>query len=286
MKILKKVNIFRQFFVLFLSLVTLSVLMAHEEPPRTLREKEQKIEEASRIKKLGVRTATAWKTVNEKKIKYLVTDYDENGFISSMSLFKEDGSIETKAVYVFDERGNMILDSDYNSEGVLVEKIEYAFDRKGRVKASTNYEGDKIDSSFSYEFNDLNDTVVFKKYKATEELEYLIDYRYAGKADKTDLIEVKKYRPSGELMLYVEYEYSDDGNIKTKSVYGADMALVHKFSYVYENGLRVQIIKILPEEKIGFIQNFKYDEFGNVLQITALDAENKITSQINYEYNL
>lgn len=286
MEKLKNINIFKRSFILFVFLVTVSVLMAHEEPPRTLREKEQKIEEANRIKKLGIRSSVAWKTINEKKTKYLVTDYDENGFILSISLFKDDGSIETRVAYVFDERGNMILDSDYNSDGVLIEKIEYAFDRKGRVKASTNYEGDKIDSSFSYEFNDIGDTVIFRKYKANEELEYLIDYRYAGKADKTDLVEVKKYKPSGELMLYVTYEYSDDGSIKTKSVYGPDMALVHKFSYVYEHGLRVQIIKILPEEKISFIQNFKYDELGNVLQVTALDAENKITSQINYEYNL
>ncbi|MEI6092543.1 MAG: hypothetical protein WCQ47_02535 [bacterium] len=274
------------FFVITALLIVASNLLAHEEPPKTLREKELAITEANKIKALNIKSSVAWKVVNNNKFKYLQTKYDEDGFVSSIILFKEDGTVDSKEVYDRDERGNMFLYSNYDSNDQIVEQIEYAFDRKGRVKASTNYENKKIDSSFSYEFNDLNNTVVFKKYKATEELEYSIDYIYSGKADITDLVDVKKYNPFGKLELSVVYEYSEDGKITAKTVYSSDSALVHKFLYVYENDLKAQITKILPENKIGFVQNFKYDDNGKLLQITALDADNKVTSQIDYDYEI
>ncbi len=204
-----------------------------------------------------------------------------------MILYKSDETIETKVVYSYDNKGNMILDADYDASNNLVEKIEYTFDKKGRVTGSMNYEGEKLDSTFSYEFNKVRNTILFRKYNSSDELEYLIDYKYPGKADKTDVAEIKKYKLSGEIILTAKYKYYDgSSNVSEKTLYGPNNEFLYKFVYSYDtNDNRTQIIKEMSEEKIGFTQKFEYNSSDLCTRITVLNDKNELNYTLEYTYD-
>lgn len=281
----------KKFLLVLLTLFIAVNLPAHEEPAKTIKEKREKEQERLRIKKLGIKSSTVWQYIlssdetASKKYKYLVSEYNPDGTLHSLIQYDTAGIVVLKVKYDYDDQYNMITDADYDKNDKILEKIEYRYDNSGRVAGSLNYKGTKIDSRFEYKQNPGNNSVDFYKYDSQNKLEYRIDYVYTGNIDNGQLSEIYKCEVTGDTSMSVTYTYFPSGKVKEKFVFVQNKVLLHKFEYMWDdNGYRKEIKKILPGEKIGFIQQFKCDKNGNYLKVNVYDSGKKLTSKTEYEY--
>lgn len=268
-----------------------SGLSAHEEPAKTMSEVREKQQERGRIEQLGIRSAIAWEyevidgASTGMRRRHLVSEYDAAGFLQSLSLYSESGSLETRVVYEYDDNGNMVLDADYSGDDELLQRIEYSNDAAGMVSGSVNFDGDGVDSSFEYRRDPARQTVEFCKYDAHGAVEYRIDYLYTPSLDEGSLSGVRKYDTEGRTLMSVTYARFPSGKVREKAVYTGDGSLMHRFLYQWdERGCRTEITRVLPGEVTEFTRRFACDEDGNIHTVETFDGENRLTARTVYQY--
>ncbi|MBM3436062.1 MAG: hypothetical protein FJY07_07615 [Bacteroidetes bacterium] len=265
--------------------------LAHEEPAKTLGEKKEKKEMAERISRLRIKTAKASKykirdgKATDEKYTWLVTEYTLDGLIAWMELYDSNNVRTAKTLYEYDSVGNMITDMDVDSADIVTEKSEFVYDRMGRVISGSSVVSGEEDSKFIYQLNSDKNQVVFIKYLKSSEIEYRIDYIYRENPDMNNPAQIFKYIPEKDTLMSVTLTYFPSGKVNEKTVFGEDNKLMHKFIYQWnESGNRTEIRKTLPGEVIDFVQQFRYDENGNCIEIFVSDKYNHLKSKIEYEY--
>ncbi len=269
-----------------------AMTFAHEEPAKTLREKQDKEKERRRIASQKIHTVIATKTVFDTtgtttaSFRYLETEYLENGCLSSITLFEPNGATQLMVRYEYDRNHNMTVDADYDSIGRLIEKAVYCYDDSGRVTGSTNYKKDSIDSRFVYVSQYAQSSVCFYKYAPNDSLEYRIDYYYSKPLCQGLLMDAYKYIPGGDTSVHAEYVYNAMNQLIRKNVYGLKGKLTHLFDYDYDDaGNRKRITKILSGGNIEWTQEFTHDSTANTKSLTVFDSKRRKITELKYDYN-
>lgn len=292
----KTINFILKF--LFLTLFSLSLTNfanAHFEPPKTLREKRKMEQERKLILDNRIRMLTIWnfKVVDgipdgKGKNKYYTIYYDNNGNISEMVVYNDNGSIKYKDVYIYDEFFNVIELTKY-SEEKMIEKSNFYYDSSGRVTEQINYSADgKIDSRFIYIFDIKNNQIVFLKYKPLNIIEYQILYKYDADPDDANNIEIIKQDSDGKLIMRVENKFNRKNERIEKKIFDENNQLMYYFSYEYFDKINIYstIEKKSPNDEILSKTEYRINSMNQIEFVATYNHENIIISFLQYTYDL
>lgn len=271
-------------------------ITAHEEPPKTIREREKKEQERIEVLKNKVISYIVWKHKiknNEpdllSKEKFLIVLYDQKGNISEMQVYKHYDTLDSKVFYEYDENNNMIRIVEYDSDGKIVERIEYRYDDFGRVLEQVNYEKEnKIDSKFTYLIDNNNNAIILNKYKPLDSIEYQIIYKYQKNIDSGNNIEIIKQKPNGKLIMRVENVFDENNRRIQKKVFDEGNNLVYYFDYTYigkEDKIST-ITKYSPEKKVLSKTYYTFNDFGFIATSKSVDESGNVVYFYSYDYKI
>lgn len=222
------------------------------------------------------------------KERFLVVEYDPNGNISEMQIYKSNDILDYKVVFGYDENNNMITDTDYNPDGTIAENIEYKYDEMGRVVNQLNYEGEgEVDSKFTFETDNNSNTLILNKYKPLETIEYQIIYKYDGNVDRGNNVEIIKQKLGGELIMRVENVYDENNFRLQKKIFNEQNQLMYYFEYNYfrDSDKFSTISKFSPDKQLLSKTIYSRHDSGLIVNIQTIDAEGNILSFSSYSYN-
>ncbi|MBN2683580.1 MAG: hypothetical protein JXR58_13880 [Bacteroidales bacterium] len=269
-------------------------LYAHEEPAKTIKEKEKKEQDRKEIQENKIVSFTVWKhNISDNKQdtvlkeKFLIVSYNTKGNISEMQIYKSNDTLDYKVVFGYDGNNNMITDTDYNPDGTIAENIEYKYDGFGRVLEQFNFTEDgKLDSKFTYVTDNNSKTVTLNKYKPTDSVEYQIIYKYAGSIDNGNDVEIIKQKPNGELIMRVENVFDENNHRLQKKIFDENNQLMYYFEYTYfGNGDKFSTItKYSPDNQIKSKTIYTLNEIGFTDTVKIVDESGNVLSFSNYEY--
>jgi len=280
-------------FFLITIIINNSFLSAHEEPAKTIKEKQIREKDRREIMSLKIQSYTVWNysvvkgTPDDRKEKYLVTEYDKKGNIYSMTAYKPGDSLDYKVIFTYDQDNNMITDTDHDASGAISEDIKYFYDGSGRVKEQLNYnKGNEFDSKFTYEIDNKNLTVLFTKFKPQDKIEYQIIYKYSGSVDMGNNTEIIKQDPTGKLIMRVENVFDNKDSRTHKKIYDENNKLIYYFEYTYDKKTNKfgTILKKSPEGKILTSTVYSYNTDGLTESVKTFDESGVLTSFLIYEY--
>ncbi len=271
-------------------------LYAHEEPAKTIKEKEKKEQDRKEILENKIASFTVWKHKilnNEhdtaEKEKFLILTYDMKGNISEMQVYKSNDTLDYKVVFEYDQNNNMITDTDYNPDESIAENIEYKYDEFGRVLEQFNYEENgKLDSKFNYVTDNNSKTVTLNKYKPIDSIEYQIIYKYEGSTDKGNNVEIIKQKPNGVLIMRAENVFDENNQRLQKKIFDENNQLMYYFEYTYfENGDKFSTItKYSPDNQVKSKTIYTLNEIGFTDTVEIVDESGNVLSFSSYEYKI
>ncbi|MBP5433034.1 polymorphic toxin-type HINT domain-containing protein [Ruminococcus sp.] len=201
--------------------------------------------------------------------------------------------------YVYDERGNVTAATDpmgntvkksYDSNGRMISKTSasghtstYKYNENGDVESMTDSEGNTVSSKYNQKgmlssVNAMGTDIMTISYddsglvtKTVDALGNSTDYSYNYNGRLTSV--------SDGIGEYMNIVYDNDGNVISTVNGAGDTA---DFTYDEKGNCISKTVKykVNGEEKT-FVENYTYDEAGNVLQIS--DNAGRVTSS---EYNV
>jgi hypothetical protein len=277
--------------ILFFTLIvfTNSLGFAHEEPSKTLKEKNEKNQKKKQITGSKIKTITVWKYVFENELettaknKSLVMGYDRTGNLSFIEAYKND-SLSEKAEYTYNANGDMLSDFDLSSEGKIVEKNFFSYDNEGRVISGiSKNDNDSITGSFKIQPAKDKQSIEFVKYFPDNKIEYKLIYKYKDDFDKSDYTEACKYDSTGKLLLKVEKTYNPKGWQEKKIIYDSSNKISYFFLYGYDKkGNNNMITKKLADDNIEWEDQYIFDNNGNCTEMKSYDKEKKLKIHLLY----
>ncbi len=281
--------------LIIISLLNSFSLFAHEEPSKTLKEKEDKEEKRMFILKNKINSVTVWKNKLESGVpdiqsrtKYYTMFYDEKGNLSSIYVFTPTGLLEYRTEYTYDNDNNMISDTDYDIDGNIIEKSEFKYDSEGRVTEQFNYDSTgALDSRFTYTIDNENHQIIFIKYKPLDNIEYKIIYKYSGSVDSGNNIEIIKQKPGGELIMRVQNVFDSNNFRLKKIIYDENNRIMYYFQYEYYKDTKnfSSITKKSEQNKILMKSVYDYNENGLINNVVNYDENNAIITYMSYTYD-
>jgi hypothetical protein len=128
-------------------------------------------------------------------------------------MFKSNGSLDRKWVYLYDKKKYLIEESVYSAAGVLGFKRIYKNDGLGNRIEANGYKPDgspQPGMKYTNQFDDKNNIREEKIYKANEALELTFKFKYD---DKGNIIEENQLQPNGDVGCKTyKYEFDIEGN--------------------------------------------------------------------------
>ncbi|HNZ42992.1 MAG TPA: hypothetical protein PLI16_02005 [Bacteroidales bacterium] len=278
-------------FLLALILCSPIQIKAHEEPAKTLKEKNQKEAERKKIKDSKIKSLVLYTIIYndkqqiEKKEKTFVMKYNEHGNFISVEAYKND-SLNLTVSYEYDGNDNIISDIDYSPQGLPLEKNLYTFDMQGRVVSGKSFiKEDSLEGRFVIEKSNNKKKLDFIKYKADNSTDYKITYAYDDDFDKTDYTEAVKYNSDGTINIKVTKKYNDNFRQTEKAVYDGSGNKLYFFTYEYDkSGNNVKISKSKPDGTIDWSDNYSFDKHGNCTGMKSFDSKNMPVTELIYDY--
>lgn len=262
-------------------------LIAHEEPAKSLYEKNKKTEAKQRIFNSGIQSVTLYKlSENEAgRSKLMTMNYGTDGTYLSVEAYVDD-HLNLKVEYGYSGKGDMISDSDFDHDGVLTEKNIFRYDKQGRVVSGKSYDRNELSGTFRFIHSKDKKEILFKNFSSDKNPEYALVYIYQRDFDLQDYSEVKKIRPDGTVEMTVTKDYNQLDQVVRKSIFGSDGKLSYYFEYFYDNlGNNIKISRHDPEGDLLKFDIFFHDPQGNITQQESYNHENELVSVIIYEFN-
>jgi hypothetical protein len=276
----------------FILLCAISVLSwAHEEPSKTLYEKNEKEKTWKKWKETRVKQFTAWKyTVSDGKLpekgnKAFIQSFDKEGRYKTFESFRND-SLLVRVEYTYDSSGNMLSDIDFSPDGKLTEKNMYVYDHEGRVVSGKFYNAeDQLIDYFTITGFVNKKLITFSKYKTADSIDYRIEYKYPNNYDQSDYTEAIKYNAKNEITIQAKKKYNTQGFTIEKAIYKSDLSLDYTFYYEYDDdGIRLKITKTLADGLTDWYDLYLYDLNRNVSEIHSYDLAGSLKSVTKYVY--
>ncbi len=263
-----------------------TVLSAHIEPPKTLKEKKER--EAGFAKKAAAgmkSTLVSNRAADAKLLPVVQYFYDVSGRDSIMLLHDKDGRPDAIVVQVYDQFGNLVLDADRSPEGLLKEMNVLEYDEDGLIWKIVSYDSAwQLSGRLSYELMPETAEIFVVKTGKDNLLEYTISYLYADSPDFGNCFEIIQNDAEGALKLRVENEYGADGRRTKKHIFGADDSLSYSFAYTYNAAGDFLEIKLTDADgQLMRNDTYSYDEKGFVSAFKAVKADGKVVADRLYQ---
>jgi hypothetical protein len=272
--------------ILFCALLLLSFAgFTHEEPAKTLFERNAKIAQKKLYASLQVKTVRVFRIDKEmNRTKLVMMGYDTDGTYLYLQSYKND-SLELRVEYGYSKQGDMTTDTDYNPAGKMIEKNMFKYDKQGRVIGGKSYDKRKLSATFQFVHADNKKSIEFLKFQPRKELEYKLIYTYNNDFDTEDYASVVKLSRHGKQQLKVTKEYNNQGKVIKKIIYDADNKLMHSFRYTYDNsGNNTGIERINNDGELTRLDVFVYNEKGLITEQYATDKDENMISRLVYAY--
>jgi len=264
--------------------------MAHEEPPKTMKEKKQQSRESARVRKSGIEKALVYKQKgSESPALIFETVYDTAGVPAEMVQYDSASAVEARSRFMYGADGSMLSDEDLDAGGKTSARITYKYGPGGLVAESEAFEetaeGRK---KYRFAYSRGEREIVFTKYSVaadTETVEYLLKYLYDGDPDTANNTGIIKQKPDGSLVMKVTNAFDKKGFRTQKAIYGEKGQLLNTFLYKYNAAEDfTEIAKQKPDGSVEWRDKYAYDKAGNVSAITTYGPKNEKISIISYKY--
>ena len=242
------------------------------------------------------------------------TEFNFQGFPSTVYDFSTQGKIEAKKEYAYDLGGTTILKASiekYRGDGDLEVAYEYEFMLDGKLSAYREVDARGHERRIAYTYN-VKGKLLRLQYVEPDGLPGGAEaYAYdasglSASMDKTDiagdLMERvtwsidPKGRITGEnrytggsnpiLLFSYKYLYDEKGRLSRKEKYSRDLVLSGWETWIFDNAGRVTEHKTLQtgEEK-PFKETFKYDGAGRLSQNINYNGDGSIFQSYKYSYD-
>ncbi len=270
---------------------SLSSLYAHEEPPKTIQEKQKAEATRLKIRDAKIRKMFVFETTYVKgeaqlpALRALECAYDSNGCLSEQSVFRNDTLIaKTMNYYNSSFQWVTTLDFKDGKRYSGVERYEYT-DNGLILQINEISPSSKFVGRIEYEYNNLKKSITQTKLDSLDKLEYSVEYIYDKDFQTGKCIEIIKKDATGKQSLRVSNLYDAAGNRTEKRIYNANDSLSYYFQYTYNAaGDFLEIKKISDKGQLMGKDRYAYNDQGFITTVTSYNELNVITSLLEYKY--
>ncbi len=193
--------------------------------------------------------------VNDQVMEEYTRSYNSNGDITKQEGTKEGASYTV--TYTYNKAGKLTKQERADDQGFPEYTYTHTYDSLGN-RVETNYKGKKTVKA-EMRYNEKNQLIQKKETVNGKPLHTLV-YEYNDKGQK---IKEQRFLPNGDFEHHYKYTYDEVGNIKTVSLYEAELG--------YESNKWL----------------YAYDSFGNITKIITYQSGDKKPSYVLeyiYEY--
>jgi hypothetical protein len=278
--------------VLFLLVAfSLQVANAHEEPNKTLREREEKHRERQMLSRANVRETTIYRhdvakgEATGQKTRALSQKYDNDGCLLLISAFRNNVLSES-AAYSYGPDGDMISDIDLDSCGHPSEATFFRYDSAGRMSEGFAYTtAGRQASHVVQRFDPSHRTITFEKFLAGDSLEYAIAYQYAKDFDVCDYSTAVKLNAQKDTILMVSKTFDGSGRVTGKNVHQFKPESTFRFAYEYsKDSLLTAVTKLNKDDKVETTTRYAFNKDRTYAAKRDYDASGTLISLLTFEY--
>lgn len=286
-------KICKQFLFLATIIIISIPLFSHIEPGKTKSERKEQEKERLRIKSQKIKTIRIYKTIikndslTKDKFLYQIQDFDTNGNIVRITVYKAKDTLDMSVVYKYDQNNNMILDMDLDADEKMTEKIEYEYNKENLPIKGKSYNSlNKLEAIHEY-ITLKNDSLVryIKKSMPADTVEYQIDYKYSDHSDSALMTAARKYLKE-EQFLRIENKFNKRSQRTHKFVYDEKDNLNIKWLYYYDaagNNTRISRLDSTGKFEYSFDRNF--DGNGNIVKFRKINSNRKFADYQTFEFD-
>jgi hypothetical protein len=265
---------------------------AHDEPPKTQKEKNEAEAKRNKIIKNKITRITIWEfqiengVATENKHKYAELNYNVEGLNTSILVYKSNDTLEGRTVKVYDYSNSMICDFDFEGTSKIGEKSIFQYNENGLIEKIYNIGIDDFISSLNqYTYNYMEKRILFTSYKSLGMVNYTYNYLYDSDIENGNCIEIEHRDSIGMLVMRVTNTYNSD-NVRTeKAIYNSENKLDYKFTYTYTVDKSFSVItKINATGEVIKTDTYLYDNNGNLISVVTKDKNNIAISALSYTY--
>ena len=291
MKYMKKTKI-NLLILICLVLVPFAGLKAHEEPPKTAKEKKEA--ERKRLQRVQhrIKTIAAYRFIidngvkTEKKRCLYRMDVDSSGLIESISEFDVNDSLKAMVMQYYDNRMLMIHDVEYNKNLKAEGRGVFEFSAQGCILRIVEFgKGLLPDQVVSYEYDVPAGKVTMTSYNKAGIREYTIDYHYPAGFDTGVCTSVVKRNTDGKIEMKVENEFNPAGQRIEKKIFNAQNQVEYTYKYTYTAGGEFAVIsKHSPGGSLISTDTYTYNEKGLLISVVTQKPDGRMVSWNSFEY--
>lgn len=279
-----------RFYILVTLLFSFFMVVAHEEPPKTKKEKTDAQAKQEKMIRNGISRVTVWRynvengIVSDVKQKYAELNYNGKGLNSSILVYRND-SLKYKTVNVFDFDGNRILDFDYK-DGKAAGNAVFEYKTDGLIEKIFNLDSTgQVISEDVYSYNSDKKQIVFSSYLLPEKIDYTYTYIYDTQIETGNCIEIVHRDSAGKQVMRVVNVFDKNNVRQEKIIYNADDKQDYKFTYTYTESGDYNVIKIINADgKVLEADTYTYNEYGMLISIESKDGNGIMTDKLTYAY--
>ena len=263
-------------------------LMAHDEPPKTVAEQQQKERIRSGFAEHRVKMQHAWLMIPEKATRpadsmlLLSNHFDQSG--NPIEQVEIDSSGATRTINTFGEKNIWLEELTYFGDS-LNDRTVFVYDPDGLILQILSFDiHGTITGKLDYSYHDSTNEIIAVKHDASGALQYTIVYAYEAGSPYLHNIRSVQTKADGSLMVKAEIQF--EGEVRSgKKVYDASGMLNRTSAYQYTPSGDYQSIATLSSDgTLLSRQEYHYSEDGLLARISTLGANGEIIKQIHYHY--
>lgn len=199
-------------------------------------------------------------------IRKWVFEYDKENNPIKKNCFVMNDSLSTTLYFQYNKAGKLIQSYVVKSDGIKIAQTELKYDDNKNLKEEVNYGIDnKIETKISYKYNKKNQVIEEIHADSANHQNWKRQYIYNNKELKTEIIDKTM---SDSILSKQINSYDDSDRINELKLLDGHNQLILTTSYKYDSfGNKLEIVKTpnntTTQEKRTY--EYKYDKFGNYI---------------------
>ena len=197
----------------------------------------------------------------ESKVKTATNYYDEKGYIIKTDNYEEDKIIFTGVIKNKYNEKNQLIETEFYNKDKLIQKNTYEYDQKSNKIASHNFNEKNVEIQsvkYNYDKNDFLTKEIFYNRENNKDVftnsNTFINDKFGNR------IEEINEQPSGS---------------KSKVTY----------KYKYDKNNNITREERISFDNFKFVREYRYDEFGNIIETHYFDDNVKLVMIRKMEYS-
>lgn len=282
----------RSIFLAIYLFLSFSVL-AHIEPPKTKREKQDAARQHLKIKESGIRNCQMFSVGISDGIPASSESpvatwyYDAQGRDSVIHMFGKGGELQTIVKQTYNYAGSLVIDADTDPSGNLQELNLLTYSEDGLIRKVTSYDSTSftVTATMVYEEKYEVQSVFATKRNPDGSLVYTILYRYSPDLESGSNVKTTQLDAEGNLKIRTENLFDAAGMRTEKRIFNKDNQLDFTYFYTYtSSGDFAEIRKVMADGSLSRTDTYTYNNKGFVSELQVKDGEGKWLAYRKYYY--